>query len=127
MTTGTTHDGGHVVGPQRFRKRPVEVEALRYVGPAWLLARGGRVPYGADEWAELRRFTQGKLVAAHVGTVTHGGSNQYAPAIRTLEGVMRISPGDWVIKGVAGEFYPCKPDIFEATYEPVDAARGDQP
>lgn len=32
---------------------------------------------------------------------------------------MVVSPGDWVIKGVKGEFYPCKPDIFEATYEPV--------
>lgn len=40
--------------------------------------------------------------------------------IITLEGNMSISIGDWVIKGVKGEFYPCKPDIFEATYEPVD-------
>jgi hypothetical protein len=37
--------------------------------------------------------------------------------IKTLEGDMEASPGDWVIKGVKGEFYPCKPDIFEATYE----------
>jgi hypothetical protein len=36
----------------------------------------------------------------------------------TLEGTMRADVGDWVIKGVKGEFYPCKPDIFEATYEP---------
>ena len=40
--------------------------------------------------------------------------------IGTLEGTMAAAPGDWVIKGVAGEFYPCKPDIFEATYEPVE-------
>jgi hypothetical protein len=40
--------------------------------------------------------------------------------IHTLEGVMRVSPGDMVITGVAGEHYPCKPDIFEATYEPVE-------
>lgn len=39
--------------------------------------------------------------------------------IHTLEGVMHASPGDWIIKGVKGEFYPCKPDIFEATYEPA--------
>lgn len=39
--------------------------------------------------------------------------------IRTLEGDMRADSGDWVIRGVRGEFYPCKPDIFEATYEPV--------
>ncbi len=39
--------------------------------------------------------------------------------IKTLEGTMTASEGDWIIKGVYGEFYPCKPDIFEATYEPV--------
>jgi len=39
--------------------------------------------------------------------------------IRTLEGEMRASPGDWIICGVKGEYYPCKPDIFEMTYEPV--------
>jgi hypothetical protein len=39
--------------------------------------------------------------------------------IATVEGVMEANPGDYVIKGVAGEFYPCKPDIFEQTYEPV--------
>lgn len=40
--------------------------------------------------------------------------------IDTLEGGHVVCPGDWIIKGVAGEFYPCKPDIFAATYEPVD-------
>jgi hypothetical protein len=40
--------------------------------------------------------------------------------IETLEGVMRAEVGDWIIRGVKGEFYPCKPDIFAATYEPVD-------
>lgn len=40
--------------------------------------------------------------------------------IRTLEGDMRVSYGDWVIKGVNGEFYPCKPDIFAKTYEEVE-------
>ena len=39
--------------------------------------------------------------------------------IRTLEGVMRADPKDWIIKGVNGEFYPCKPDIFEKTYEKI--------
>lgn len=39
--------------------------------------------------------------------------------IQTLEGVMVASPGDWIITGVKGERYPCKPDIFAATYEPV--------
>lgn len=42
------------------------------------------------------------------------------PHIHTLEGVMTVSEGDWIIKGIKGEFYPCKPDIFEATYEKVE-------
>jgi len=42
------------------------------------------------------------------------------PYIQTLEGKMYVSPGDWIITGVKGEKYPCKPDIFEATYEKVD-------
>ena len=40
--------------------------------------------------------------------------------IHTLEGVMRACVGDWIIKGIKGEFYPCKPDIFNATYKPID-------
>ena len=43
-----------------------------------------------------------------------------ATDIKTLEGVMRADPGDWIITGVKGERYPCKPDIFAATYEPAD-------
>jgi hypothetical protein len=41
-------------------------------------------------------------------------------AVSTLEGLMMVIPGDWIITGVKGEHYPCKPDIFEATYERVD-------
>ncbi len=41
--------------------------------------------------------------------------------IFTLEGVMEAWPGDWIIKGIAGEFYPCRPDIFVQTYEPAEA------
>lgn len=44
--------------------------------------------------------------------------------IQTLEGPLRLTPGDYVVKGVKGEFYPCKPDIFEATYEPVEHVGG---
>jgi len=45
---------------------------------------------------------------------------RYSLVIHTLEGDMRADEGDWVIQGVAGEFYPCKPHIFELTYEPYD-------
>lgn len=82
----------------RYRKKPVVVEALRYV---------------PGETCQD--------VAAFMG-VEHHEADCYDDAewiISTLEGEMVASPGDWVIKGVQGEFYPCKPDIFEATYEEV--------
>lgn len=41
--------------------------------------------------------------------------------VDTLEGRMVVTPGDWIVRGIKGEFYPCKPDIFEATYEPVES------
>ena len=53
------------------------------------------------------------------------GSGVLRSHINTLEGRMTAQVGDWIIKGVAGEFYPCKPDIFEATYEAVEEARHD--
>ena len=46
--------------------------------------------------------------------------------ISTLEGVMRGDPGDWILRGVKGEIYPCKPDIFEATYEPASVPTSDE-
>lgn len=51
-----------------------------------------------------------------IGSRSEGNAKLLIP---TLEGVMEASEGDYIIKGVKGEFYPCKPDIFEATYEPV--------
>ena len=84
-----------------FRKKPVEVEARQLIDDlanhtaiaCWIRDGGGKVVIpGADPWLY----------------------------IETLEGRMRADIGDYVIKGVQGEFYPCKPDIFEATYEPVE-------
>lgn len=75
-----------------YRNKPVVVEVLKYEG----------VPVG-----EAIRFCENK---AHIDV----NANLY---IRTLEGHMRVFVGDYIIKGVQGEIYPCKPDIFEATYE----------
>ena len=50
----------------------------------------------------------------------HDESGNPILKIQTLEGVMTASLGDWIIKGLRGEFYPCKPDIFEKTYQPVE-------
>ena len=78
----------------RYRKRPVEIEAVQWFKPG-------------DEMS----------IGAPVFSMTH---RQGAPYIPTLEGDMFITPGDWIIKGVMGEYYPCKPEIFDKTYEAVE-------
>lgn len=78
----------------KFRKKPVVVEAFKFTHD--------EVP---DWWKNLPG------VQIEVDTCT--------ALIPTLEGVMRAQRGDWIIRGVNGEIYPCKPDIFEATYEAV--------
>lgn len=79
----------------KFRKKPVEIEAKCFTGGN----HNALIEWGAE--AGIRRAASGRLI------------------IPTLEGDMTVSIGDWIIKGVQGEFYPCKPDIFEATYDPV--------
>lgn len=83
-----------------FKKKPVVIEARQYNGtaPSANGIIGWLAPYGA--------------LAAHNEHGTFG--------ISTLEGVMTVSSGDWVIRGVKNEFYPCRNDIFVATYEPVE-------
>ena len=81
----------------KFRKKPVVIEAVQY--------RDGN-------WQEVLRFDA--RISAHCL-----GKKQHLQ-IATLEGDMRADDGDWIIRGVAGEVYPCKPDIFAATYEPVE-------
>ena len=76
----------------KFRKKPVVIEAIQFRGNFDELEQF----VGGDA-----EFRGGKLVIA------------------TLEGAMTADPDDWIIKGIKGEFYPCKPDIFAATYEEV--------
>ena len=90
----------------RFRKKPIEIEAILWTG---------------DNLSEVIDFSGLNVSAAHwtkeelEATVKNKGLK-----IFTLEGPLRTRGGDWIIKGVKGEFYPCKPDIFEATYDLVD-------
>ena len=79
----------------RFRKKPVVIEAEQF-----LPERDGwpdGVEYNLDTGVDAPSYI-----------------------IQTLEGLYVVSPGDWIITGVKGEKYPCKPDIFEMTYDPVD-------
>jgi len=86
----------------KYRKKPVVIEAVRYAGGGNIEPRGG-VPDWL--WEALECGT------AHA---TNGGD----PFIlETLEGPLTVSAGDYIICGIKGELYPCKPDIFEATYE----------
>lgn len=91
----------------KFRKKPVVIEARQF-------KTNNEPGPGAPNMDELVLWmNQGKdsVVAWHNGTDIF---------IETLEDEMRASVGDWIIKGVKGEFYPCKPDVFELTYEPVE-------
>ena len=83
----------------KFRKKPVVIEAFELSHPmdwpVWLVE------------------------AIKAGGVDIRGD--CSATIETLEGQMRADPGDWIIRGVKGELYPCKPDIFAATYEPFES------
>lgn len=108
----------------KYRKRPVVVEAVQVDGTT-------------KQDDEMRKWSNGE-VAGHWSNKQFARDNgghivvvkQMAPGfarvdglieynIKTLEGTMKAEYGDWIIKGVKGEFYPCKPDIFEMTYEAV--------
>ena len=82
----------------RFRKRPVEIDAHP-------LPLGGDMP----SWLSMA-VASGRVRA-------HGEGAK----IETLEGLLTAAPGDWIIRGVKGELYSCKPDVFALTYEAVDA------
>ena len=84
---------------KQYRKKPIVIEAIQFD------------PQG--EWPEC------VIPWRKAGITPRDMSWGY---IRTLEGDMHVLAGDWIIKGIKGEFYPCKPDIFEATYEPVDGS-----
>lgn len=75
-----------------YRKKPIVIEAIQYTG---------------DNKQKIISFTNDEAFEVINGNIM----------ICTLEGYLEISIDDWVIKGIADEFYPCKPDIFKATYD----------
>lgn len=100
---------------QKFRKKPVIIEAVQ-------LLKDQASLHKVECFIEGKQIDTGSSSSAsdawdnYWNIVIHDGGRK----IFTKEGVMLASFGDWVIKGVNGEFYPCKPDIFEKTYEPVE-------
>lgn len=79
----------------KYRKKPVEVEAIQFLGDV----------------EEAFEFTEGKALFS---------LDDFGMEIETLEGKMIAKYDDYIIKGVQGEFYPCKPDIFKETYDKVE-------
>jgi hypothetical protein len=88
----------------RFRKKPVVIEA-------WL--------WDTTTATRLKLEAEGMISTRYEGYIGRP-DDCHNLGIRTLEGSMRVNPGDYIIKGIKGEFYPCKPDIFEATYDAVE-------
>lgn len=84
----------------KYRKKPVVIEAIQY-------RDGGDIPLAT-------KFCSTAISQINEDTL------ETRLVIPTLEGDLIVSRGDWIIKGIKGEFYPCKPDIFEATYEKVE-------
>lgn len=93
----------------KYRKKPVVIEAFQYDGDL----KGADGKYYVPDWA---------VKAFEGGTLYYDSTNQPPTElkIKTLEGDMTASVGDYIIRGVNGELYPCKPDIFEKTYEAVE-------
>lgn len=106
----------------KFRKKPVVVEAVQWnVPPA-----DGSAPSWGRECKDHPAVRGTNYLEVHELLGTSGCSREepywdwsVMGVIETLEGRHVVIPGDWIITGVQGEHYPCKPDIFAATYEPA--------
>ena len=110
--------------PEPYRKKPVAVEAMQLIGdPPEIMEVCDWIVDNGYPWL-LGNANEPSTLVPEGGTVDDPGI-YIEPAtgllvIRTLEGDMRASLKDYIIKGVKGEMYPCKPDIFEATYEKME-------
>lgn len=92
---------GFISKRMKYRKKPVIIEAIQFED-------------NSDRIIEIHEFMGGDTIRVNY----EDKDNPYLK-IETLEGIMKAPVGDYIIKGVNGEFYPCKPDIFEKTYERV--------
>ena len=89
----------------KYRKKPIVVEAIQY---------DGTNGYTIQTWSE-----QNVLESPVLEPTNRNPSGKYLQ-VKTPEGMMTAIYADWIIKGVKGEYYPCKPDVFELTYEDVE-------
>lgn len=95
----------------KFRKKPVVIEAVQLTWPNWS---------EVCEFVPKPWFVEGCYIDADGNATTDAGDNKLGLRMQTLESQEFLAQeNDWIIKGVQGEFYPCKPDIFSATYDPA--------
>jgi hypothetical protein len=97
----------------KFRKKPIVIEAVQFLWRTW-----GEM----CEFAGVGKLTDGKPEGCYIGPdgkQIMSATDTIGLLIPTLEGLMVGIENDWIIRGIKGELYPCKPDIFEATYEAV--------
>lgn len=88
-----------------YKKKPVAIEAIQWTG---------------KNYEEIQNFSDNKINYYEWFQYNESGLNKNILSISTLEGKMEASIGDYIIKGVKSEFYPCKPDIFKLTYDKLD-------
>jgi hypothetical protein len=98
----------------RYRKLPIEIEAQKWEGNKDFFLNADKYNFFTEA------YKKGKIVLSE-DPLTKLMGNEYLYIV-TLEGTMKANIGDYVIKGVTGEYYPCKPDIFEKTYERVEVS-----
>lgn len=91
----------------KFRKKPIVIEAVQFT-----------YRFDWPDWFQ-DAVSSNKIMVANTGKF-HNPNKICWAEIYTLEGIMIANNGDWIIRGIAGEIYPCKPDIFEKTYEMVE-------
>lgn len=112
-----TRAAGEAGGSGKYRKRPVVVDAVQFMPDGeGSLAWPGPLPEWLDD-----AFDAGVLTNL-ADRVEGGRLGNLRLEVKTLEGPIIASPGDWIIRGVKDELYPCKPDVFAATFDPADDA-----
>lgn len=91
----------------KYRTKPVEIKAIQFTGL---------------NFEEVKNFINESLIYAIIDTEWKTGKDRHRVVmkIKTLVGDMKVSEGDYIVKGLKGEFYPCKPDVFEMKYEPIN-------
>lgn len=115
-----------MTGVQTFRKKPVEIQAMQ-------MPEEGSFPNRGQQQSAVRLVAEWMTASGYEASPDEDADGEYLDGagrvlpehganyleIETLEGTMTARPGDFIIRGVQGEFYPCKPDIFAATYDLV--------